>query len=526
MPEATTHKSYGYPTYSKALVGVTGPQNLTMGYNNNGNIETKSDVGTNAYTYDHPTKPYALTDIATSGGLVSDSLQAIHYTSFEQPDTLTENPYKAILNYNREGQRCKMVATQQGTTILTRWYASNRYMKETEGSTTREYTWVGGDAYTAPVAAITQSGTTTYYYLLRDYLGNITHVYNASAGTWQEFSFDAWGRRRDKDNWGYTLSGEPDLFAGRGFTSHEFLPWFNLYNMNGRMGVYPAECNESGNPVVGRFLSLDNYVQNPDFSQSYNRYSYCLNNPLIYTDYSGNTWWNKFWDWTRKHNLQDLVASSYNPCSPFAWIASAVEAINNGDWSKLDPTNPGTKVNNSSRIFQGLFAADTDKEGWGWQIVSRLTWQRLQTEIGIVYSNFSNLAYDGRRVEFNNGATVLDTRKKPNFTTAITFGSYITGWDITGQRSYLLSHEYGHYLQSQASGPLYLLKYGIPSAIKNSRFDGSEPWYEEDASLRGRAYFRGTYKTKDFRNPSWWEFGLSLTPVRYWISIINLIPEL
>ena len=40
-------------------------------------------------------------------------------------------------------------------------------------------------------------------------------------------------------------------------------------------------------PVVGRFLSPDNYVQMPDFSQNFNRYSYALNNPLIYTDPSG-----------------------------------------------------------------------------------------------------------------------------------------------------------------------------------------------------------------------------------------------
>ncbi len=40
-------------------------------------------------------------------------------------------------------------------------------------------------------------------------------------------------------------------------------------------------------PVVGRFFSPDNYVQLPDNPQSYNRYSYCLNNPLKYTDPSG-----------------------------------------------------------------------------------------------------------------------------------------------------------------------------------------------------------------------------------------------
>jgi len=43
--------------------------------------------------------------------------------------------------------------------------------------------------------------------------------------------------------------------------------------------------------VLGRFLSPDDYVQAPDFTQSFNRYSYCLNNPLIYTDPSGELFW-------------------------------------------------------------------------------------------------------------------------------------------------------------------------------------------------------------------------------------------
>ena len=40
-------------------------------------------------------------------------------------------------------------------------------------------------------------------------------------------------------------------------------------------------------PVLGRFLGMDPYVQMPDFTQNYNRYSYCLNRPLTYTDPSG-----------------------------------------------------------------------------------------------------------------------------------------------------------------------------------------------------------------------------------------------
>jgi hypothetical protein len=44
-------------------------------------------------------------------------------------------------------------------------------------------------------------------------------------------------------------------------------------------------------PVLARFLSPDPFVQMPDFTQSYNRYSYCLNNPFSYTDPSGEFFW-------------------------------------------------------------------------------------------------------------------------------------------------------------------------------------------------------------------------------------------
>jgi RHS repeat-associated protein len=40
-------------------------------------------------------------------------------------------------------------------------------------------------------------------------------------------------------------------------------------------------------PVIGRVLNPDNFVQNANNAQNYNRYSYCLNNPLKYADPNG-----------------------------------------------------------------------------------------------------------------------------------------------------------------------------------------------------------------------------------------------
>jgi len=77
----------------------------------------------------------------------------------------------------------------------------------------------------------------------------------------------------------------------------KMLDEFGLINMparrnaneggNGRCGVYPDFI---GNPVVGRFLSPDIIVQNPNNTQCYNRYSYAINNPWKYSDPSGWSW--------------------------------------------------------------------------------------------------------------------------------------------------------------------------------------------------------------------------------------------
>lgn len=85
-------------------------------------------------------------------------------------------------------------------------------------------------------------------------------------------------------------------------------------------------------PALGRFLSPDNYVQLPENSQSFNRYSYCFNNPLKFTDPDGN--W-AVWDdivamltggtINLLCNIENLVSPIHAACS-FAVGAAAGEA--------------------------------------------------------------------------------------------------------------------------------------------------------------------------------------------------------
>ena len=62
-----------------------------------------------------------------------------------------------------------------------------------------------------------------------------------------------------------------------GFTGHEQIDSVGLVHMGGRL--YDA--------VLGRMLNADPFIQAPGNSQSFNRYSYVVNNPVSFNDPSG-----------------------------------------------------------------------------------------------------------------------------------------------------------------------------------------------------------------------------------------------
>lgn len=73
-------------------------------------------------------------------------------------------------------------------------------------------------------------------------------------------------------------------------------------------------------PVIARFFSPDNFVQVPDFTQSYNRYSYCLNNPLQYVDPSGEFAWIPIVVGAAIGTVQGAIMASQNANSAGEWV--------------------------------------------------------------------------------------------------------------------------------------------------------------------------------------------------------------
>ena len=119
--------------------------------------------------------------------------------------------------------------------------------------------------------------------MFTDYLGSILKVVDGNGNTKEEQSFDAWGRKRNPANWQVYDAPEDALpktltWLNRGYTGHEHLYQFGIINMNNRLY----------DPIVGRMLAVDNFVADSESTQAYNRYSYVMNNPLKYTDPSGD----------------------------------------------------------------------------------------------------------------------------------------------------------------------------------------------------------------------------------------------
>ena len=168
--------------------------------------------------------------------------------------------------------------TQNGGTTTTQFIGS---LYETTTSTTssaslgapgqaRDTRYVFlGDSRVASV-----SGAQTLYYH-DDHLGG-TNVLTDGTGALKEvIEYEPFGTESRHDRYG--SSAEVALYY---FTGQRKDDETGLYFYNAR--YY--------DPVLGRFIQADTIVQSPSNPQTLNRYTYCNNNPVNYTDPDGHFW--------------------------------------------------------------------------------------------------------------------------------------------------------------------------------------------------------------------------------------------
>lgn len=259
-------ETFGYDKLDR-LTSVKNGETETMriSYAPNGNVLCKTGVGN--FLYDGEVRPHAVAEVEnTDGQIPSDALNTSFndFGKIQMIEDLGKN-LRMDLEYGPDMERWSSELLRNGVNVRTTIYA-NDYEKITENGTTREFYYLDGNTI-----IVKENGTIKSYLAFTDNLGSILSVMDENGKKVFDATYDAWGRQT------VTLNS---IGLHRGYTGHEMLGEFDIINMNGRLY----------DPVLGRFLSPDSYVQMPDNSQSFNRYSYCLNNPLKYTDPSGEFW--------------------------------------------------------------------------------------------------------------------------------------------------------------------------------------------------------------------------------------------
>ncbi len=247
-------------------------------YNAIGNIMSKT-YGANSYAYTYDTtRKHAVANInfngndyaytydgngnMTAGPDFTDPTQtatrAISYNADNLPTNIVWTKAATVTSaFTYDGSGTRVKKTIQGGS--TTWYIGSHYEKK--DSTYTKYIFAGGTR----IAKVTTSG---YHILHSDHLGSSTVISDSSGAIAESTEYNPFGTTRSHS--GATLTNYK-------YTDQELDPETGLYNYGAR--YY--------DPMIGRFISPDPIVQAPFNPQSLNRYSYCINSPLMYVDPSG-----------------------------------------------------------------------------------------------------------------------------------------------------------------------------------------------------------------------------------------------
>lgn len=277
-------------------------------YDGHGNIKYKKDVG--SYSYDGGTTagPHAVTSVGGStyiydanGNNTSGGGRTLEYTSYDMVKKITKGSNITEFKYGPDRARWHRKDIR-GSAVTTTTYMGNVERIQVAANVVEWKRNVAGVVYSYRTDNNNQLLASDKRYIYTDHLGSvdlITDAIGEVSGQYSKIShamsFDAWGARRNFTQWNdanfvfglssITVPGfEP--ITRRGYTGHEMVDDMGIIHMNGR--IY--------DPKLGRFLQADPFIQAASNTQSFNRYSYLLNNPLNATDPSGyflKKLWNK-----------------------------------------------------------------------------------------------------------------------------------------------------------------------------------------------------------------------------------------
>ena len=202
--------------------------------------------------------------------------------------------YKAENTYEYDGNNYRVFKQTPSEKTYYSYDGSGNLRFERRGRTEINYIYDAGGIRGMKVTVPTDDPSTYYasseFYYVKDSLGNIRVILDKNGNIMVEYNYDAWGNFvAEKVRKACIGSVTVDLVSLNAFT-------YRGYYYDKESGLYYL-INRYYDPVTGRFISPDD-VGYLDFESFFgtNRYAYCLDNPVMYSDASGLSplpWWGK-----------------------------------------------------------------------------------------------------------------------------------------------------------------------------------------------------------------------------------------
>ncbi len=238
-----------------------------------GNMTSRSDSDFVFNYGEFGLSPHALTSIdAPIRGHEREN--SYTYTDFKMLESATNGVDSIFITYGVDFQRRRMKIFKNDSLILTRYYFSDYEEEHYADGRVRKIDYITGPTGLIGVN-ISTDGVDTLLYAFTDRFGNLVMLVDGNKNIVERLTYDPWGARRNPADW--TKPDTASHILSRGYSMHEHLDRLGLINMNAR--VYePATCS---------FLSPDPLIADEGNWLNYNRYLYCLGNPVKFADPTG-----------------------------------------------------------------------------------------------------------------------------------------------------------------------------------------------------------------------------------------------
>jgi RHS repeat-associated protein len=302
-------ETYTYDALNRLTKAVGAWGTIQYGYDSVGNRLWINDGTNRTYSY------------STYNKLSSDGSWTYSYDTDGNViwKNSTSERYNCI--YNSFGQMTSVIkwtksgSTWSSSTIATYYYDANGQRARTvEGSTTTNFVYQGIDT----ACQFGSDGKTNKYI----YVGGQLQLRTCSVSESYAYISDALGSTR------FVLKNGIKDASNIVFSAVTYKPFGAVYTPSGTDRItFAGETTDSStglvylsaryyDPSTGRFMALDPELGKLSMPQTMNRYVYCLNNPLLFTDPTGMDFLGDAWN-----GICGLGRSVYNgACAVDQWV--------------------------------------------------------------------------------------------------------------------------------------------------------------------------------------------------------------